>query len=153
MAESRFVYVTLIRTTPEALWDALTQPEWTRRYWAGTHQESDFTKGSPWKAFAPDGRLIDSGQVLEADRPRKLVLTWKHHIFPELAKEPASRLTYEIEPAGSAVKLTLIHESEAPDSKLIAGVTEGWPYYLSSLKSLLETGQPIAETAKWPEGI
>lgn len=149
---ARFVYVTYIRTTPEKLWEALTAPEWTRRYWAGTHQESDWTPGSPWRAMIPDGRVGDSGEILEADPPRRLVLTWRNEFVPEMREEGHSRLTYEIEPAGSAVKLTLVHEIDRDPSKLIEAVSTGWPHILASLKSLLETGQAIAETASWPEG-
>jgi uncharacterized protein YndB with AHSA1/START domain len=153
MAESRFVYVTYIRTTPEKLFAALTQPEFTRQYWAGTHQVSDWNKGSSWAAMAPDGRVADSGAILEIDPPRKLVISWKNQFLADLKDEGFSRCTYEIEQAGSSVKLTLTHEMDAPNSKLIAGVSEGWPHILASLKSLLETGSPIVETSIWPEGM
>ena len=151
MAGSRFVYVTFIRTTPEKLWAALTQPEFTRTYWCGTHQESDWTPGASWSSFAPDGRLIDEGEILEADRPRRLVLTWRDHLFPQMHAEGYSRLTYELEPTGDTVKLTLTHEMDIPESTLIDGVSKGWPGILASLKSLLETGEPLAFTRDWPK--
>lgn len=76
MAESEFVYVTYIRTTPEKLWRALTEPEFTRKFWVATAQECDWKVGSTWKLVVPDGRVADTGEVVAIDPPRKLVLTW-----------------------------------------------------------------------------
>lgn len=153
MAESRFVYVTYIRTTPQQLWEALTQPEFTRKYWVGTWQDCDWQVGSGWKLMIPDGRIGDQGQVLEIDPPRKLVLAWANVFMPELAAEGDSRLTYELEPVGESVKLTVTHEMDRPNSKLIGATSQGWPHLLASLKSLLETGESLAETRNWPQGI
>jgi uncharacterized protein YndB with AHSA1/START domain len=153
MAESRFVYVTYIRTTPEKLWRALTDPEFTRRYWVETWQDCGWERGSAWKLMLPDGRVGDSGAVQEIEPGRRLVLTWRNEFMPELRAEGLSRLTYEIEPQGEAVKLTVIHESETPGSKLIEAVSTGWPHILASLKSLLETGESLEATRKWPAGI
>ena len=153
MAESKFVYVTYIRTTPEKLWDALTKPELTRRYWAGTTQKSEWTVGSSWTAFTPDGRAWDGGEILEVDKPRRLVLTWRNEHFPEMRAEGFTRLTYDLEPAGDAVKLTLTHEIGVDNSKIIAALGNGWPAVLSSLKSLLETGESLEHTREWPKGL
>ena len=153
MAESRFVYVTYIRTTPEKLWRALIDPEFTRRYWAETWQESTWEAGASWRNMIPDGRVGDSGEIVESEPHRRLVLTWRNEFMPELRAEGYSRLTYELEPVGKSVKLTLIHEMDRPDSKLIGAVSEGWPQLMASLKSLLETGEPLAETKKWPDGM
>ncbi len=153
MAESRFVYVTYIRTTPQKLWQALIDPEFTRKYWAATWQECEWKKGSTWKLMIPDGRVGDSGEVLEIDPERRLVLSWRNEFKPELASEGASRLTYELEPVGESVKLTVIHEMDRPDSKLVDAVSQGWPHILASLKSLLETGESLVETREWPEGM
>jgi uncharacterized protein YndB with AHSA1/START domain len=153
MSGTKFVYVTYIRAPAEKIFDALTKPEFTQEYWAGTRQESDWRAGSSWKAFAPDGRLIDDGEIVEIDRPNKLVFTWRNHLIPEVEKEGWSRCTYLLEPSGSCTKLTLTHEIDVNQSKLIEGVSQGWPMILASLKSLLETGAPIAESTKWPEGI
>jgi uncharacterized protein YndB with AHSA1/START domain len=153
MAESEFVYVTYIRTTPEKLWRALTEPEFTRKFWVGTVQECDWKVGSPWKLVVPDGRVADMGEVVEIDPPRKLVLTWQHHLFPDLTAEGFSRLTYDLEPMGSSVKLTVTHSIEKKDSKLVKAVSNGWPNILASLKSLLETGQSLEGTDRWPEGL
>ena len=152
MADSRFVYVTYIRTTPEELWRALIDPEFTRRYWVETWQDCEWTPGASWRIVVPDGRVTDSGEVLEIDPGRRLVLRWRHELFPAMREGVDSRLTYEIEAKGDSVKLTVIHESEKPDSKLIAGVSTGWPSILSSLKSLLETGESLEITRRWPEG-
>jgi uncharacterized protein YndB with AHSA1/START domain len=153
MAESRFVYVTYIRTTPEKLWQAFLQPEFTRQYWCETWQECEWKKGASWRIMAPGDRVADTGEVIEIDPPRRLVLSWRNELFPEVREEGYSRLTYELEPKGDAVKLTLIHEMDKPDSKLIGATSTGWPPILSSLKSLLETGEPLEETRRWPKGI
>ena len=153
MANSRFVYVTYIRTTTEKLWRALIEPEFTRRFWAETWQESEWKPGASWRLMIPDGRVGDSGEILEIKPHRRLVLTWRVEFMPELRAEGYSRLTYELEKLGESVKLTLIHEMEIPDSKVIEAVSDGWPSLLASLKSLLETGEPLEETRRWPEGI
>jgi uncharacterized protein YndB with AHSA1/START domain len=152
-AISKFVYVTYIRTTAEKLWQALTEPEFTRQYWYGMHQESEWTAGSSWKLATPSGKIGDAGEVLEADRPRRLVLKWQHQIMAELKAEGLSRATYELEPMGETVKLTVTHEMPVADSKFIAQVSTGWPTILSSLKSLLETGSALEKTGRLPEGF
>jgi uncharacterized protein YndB with AHSA1/START domain len=139
-SRSRFVYVTFIRTTPEKLWEALTDPQFIRQYWFGCSVECDWKRGSPWKISYPDGRQTDSGEVLEIDPPRRIVVRWQNEWRPELKAEGPSRCTFELEPAGGAVKLTITHESDRPDSQLITAVSTGWPKVLSNLKSLLETG-------------
>jgi uncharacterized protein YndB with AHSA1/START domain len=153
MTNSKFVYVTFIRTTAEKLWDALTQPEFTRQYWAQTWQESTWEPGASWKIMIPDGRLGDSGKILEIDRPRRLVLSWRTEFIPEMRAEGHTRCTYELEQIGDEVKLTLTHEIDLPNSKTIDAVSNGWPGILASLKSLLETGRPLASTTRWPEGM
>ena len=153
MAESRFVYVTYIRTTPEKLWQALIDPEFTRKYWVETWQDCDWKPGSSWRLMIPDGRVGDSGEVVEIEPGRRLVLKWRNEFVPDMKAEGYSRLTYELEPQGDSVKLTLVHEMEKKDSKLIDAVSNGWPGILSSLKSLLETGESLEVTRKWPKGI
>jgi uncharacterized protein YndB with AHSA1/START domain len=150
MANSRFVYVTYIRTTPEKLWQALIDPEFTRRYWVGTWQESEWKAGSSWRIMIPDGRVADTGEVVEIELHKRIVLTWRNEFKPELREEGYSRLTYELQQQGESVKLTILHESDKPDSKLIAAVSNGWPMILASLKSLLETGESLVETRTWP---
>ncbi len=153
MADSRFAYTIYIRTTPEKLWRALVEPEWTRRYWVETWQESEWKPGAAWRMMIPDGRVGDSGEVLEIEPGRRLVLSWRNEFRPELRAEGHSRLSYELEKQGESVKLTLVHEMKKPGSKLIEECSGGWPMILSSLKSLLETGEALEETRRWPEGM
>jgi uncharacterized protein YndB with AHSA1/START domain len=143
MARSTFVYVTYIRTTPEKLWFALTDEEFMKQYWFGTHCESQWTVGSSWKMVYSDGRITDTGEIVEAEPLRRLVIRWQHQNNPELKAEGESRCTIELEPTGAAVKLSITHTIEREPSKLIAAVSGGWPQILSNLKSLLETGATV----------
>ena len=152
----QFAYVIYIRTTTEKLWRALIEPEFTRQYWAGTWQESEWRKGAAWRIMKPDGAVADSGEVLEIEPGRRLVVTWRNEFRPELTAEGFSRLTYQLEQQGDMVKLTLTHEMpELPPgkSKFIDAVSSGWPAILSSLKSLLETGESLEATRRWPEKV
>ncbi len=153
MAGSKFVYVTYIRTTPEKLFDALRKPEFTRIWWNETVQECDWKSGASWGIRIPDGRLADSGEVLDYDPPRRFAVSWRNALFPEMGKEGNSRCAFELEQVDGAVKLTVTHEIDVEKSKLIEGVSNGWPTLLASLKSLLETGEPLDLTRKWPKGI
>jgi uncharacterized protein YndB with AHSA1/START domain len=153
MAESRFVYVTYIRTTPEKLWQALIDPEFTRRFWVETWQESEWKPGASWRMMCPDGRVGNTGEVLEIEPGRRLVLSWRSEIFPVARAEGHSRVTYELEQVGDSVKLTFIQENDTPDSKTIGMASQGWPLILASLKSLLETGEPLDATRHWPKGM
>ena len=152
MADSQFVYVTFIRTTPEKLWHALTEPEFTRQFWMGTMQESEWTPGASWRIVKLDGSTADSGEVVEIEPRKRLVLKWRNELFPEMTAEGFSRMTYEIEEKGEAVRLTVTHIMEKSDSKFIKAVSTGWPMILASLKSLLETGESLEATRRWPEG-
>ena len=151
MNKPRFVYVTYIRSTPDKVWDALTKPEFTRRYWMETWQDSKWEPGSPWKLMLPDGRVADAGEVVEADRPRRLVLRWRNELFPEYHAEGFSICTVEIEPIGQEVKLSLTHEIDKPESEFLKDVSNGWPMILSSLKSLLETDDALELAKKLPK--
>lgn len=153
MADSRFVYVTYIRATPERLWQALTEPELTRQFWSECWQESEWKAGSSWRLMIPGGRVGDSGEILEIEPQRRLAVSWRNEFKPEMREEGYSRMTYELEKFGGSVKLTVIHEMDRAGSKLIEAVSGGWPLILSSLKSLLETGEPLEETRRWPEGV
>jgi uncharacterized protein YndB with AHSA1/START domain len=143
MARSTFVYVTYIRTTPEKLWSALTDREFMKQYWFGCHCESEWKAGSPWKLMYPDGRLADSGEIVEADPPRRLVIRWGNEWNPELKAEGMSTCAMEIEQSGSAAKLSITHAIEREPSKFIAAVSGGWPKVLSNLKSVLESGSAV----------
>jgi DNA-binding transcriptional ArsR family regulator/uncharacterized protein YndB with AHSA1/START domain len=149
-----FVYVTYIKTTPEALYKALTEPAFTRRYWGIAH-ETDWQRGSPMIWEKENGtRQSDPEQVvLEADPYRRLAYSW-HAFTPEwnetvglsdeaqakLAAERRSRVSFDIEPHGELVKLTVVHDDFEPGSTMAEMVSRGWPIVLSSLKTLLETG-------------
>jgi uncharacterized protein YndB with AHSA1/START domain len=143
MARSSFVYVTFIRTTPELLWAALTTPDFIKKYWFGMNLETDWKVGSSWKLIFPDGRVADTGEILEFDRPRRIVLRWQNEFRPELKAEGFAQCAMELEPHEGTVKLTISHTIERADSKFIEAVSGGWPRILSNLKSLLETGQAI----------
>lgn len=157
---NEFVYKTYIKTTPEKLWQALTDPAFTSRYWGVTF-DSEWTKGShvTWHFR---GATMDGPEqvVLESEPYRKLSFTW-HDFTPEfgkeigadeqtlstLAAESRSKVTFEIEPAGQMVKLTVTHDGFDDDSQILKDVSEGWLPLLSSLKTLLETGEPLPEPA------
>ncbi|HVH84473.1 MAG TPA: SRPBCC family protein [Steroidobacteraceae bacterium] len=140
MARSTFVYVTYIRTTPERLWSALTDAGFMRQYWFGMRGESEWTSGSPWKLVSSEGQIMDAGEIVAAEPPRRLVIRWQNQWKPELKAEGYSLCTMELEPSGTAVKLSVTHSIERDASKFIEAVSGGWPKVLSNLKSLLETG-------------
>lgn len=140
---STFVYVTFIRATPERVWEAFTSPEFTTQYWFGIHHETDWTPGAAWRMVRKDGTVTDAGEVLEIDPPKRLVLKWRNEFMPELNAEGYSTCVVEIAPAGEATKLSITHSIDRENSKLITGVSGGWPRILSNLKSLLETGELV----------
>lgn len=155
MDKPEFVYTTYIRTTPELLWRALTEPTFTRRYW-GCSFDTDWSAGSTYVMEQGGVRITDTEQrVLESDPPRRLSYTW-HTYSPEwgeavgcrvgfskadveqLAAEPRSKVTFELEAVGDVVKLTVVHEGFAPESAALPSISQGWPQILSELKTLLE---------------
>jgi len=140
MARSTFVYVTFIRTTPEKLWSALTDAAFIRQYWFGMRCESQWKAGSSWKLVSPDGQIFDAGEIVEAVPQRRLVIRWQHLNKPEIKAEGPSLCTMELEPVGTAVKLSITHSIERDPSQFIVAVSGGWPKVISNLKSLLETG-------------
>jgi uncharacterized protein YndB with AHSA1/START domain len=138
------VYTIYIASTPEKVWQALTSAEFSRKYFFGFAVESEFEVGGAFKVLAPDGSLHISGEVIECVPPRKLTVTWNVN-WPGLVEKLGSTLvSYEIEPAGDAVKLTMTESHDRPLSDdILSGGRSGWPAILSSLKSLLETGKPL----------
>jgi uncharacterized protein YndB with AHSA1/START domain len=142
--ESRFVYVTYIRTTPERLWSILTSPEFTRQYWLGYTVDADWKVGGSWRMTSPDGRTTtDTGEIVECAPSKRLAIRWRNEFRPELKAEGWSLCSMDIERSGDAVKLTVTHTMERDDSKFIGAVSTGWPQILSNLKSLLETGAAV----------
>lgn len=142
-----FVYVTYVATTPEKLWRALTDGVLTRKYWYGRRVECDWKVGSTvtfWYEAENGEAVSDRGIVLESDPPRRLSYTFHVEFIDELRDERPSRVTFEIEAIDTEVKLSLTHGDFEPGSKILEGCRSGWPTILSSLKSLLETGRPLA---------
>lgn len=140
MSKPQFVYVTYIETTPEKLWEALTSSAFTRQYWFGAEVRSDWKVGAPF-ALSLDGEITDSGEILEADPPRRLSYSFKHHKYEELRHEPISRVVFTLETFGPVVRLTVLHDGFIEGGKYLGAVSNGWPAILSQLKSLLETGK------------
>jgi uncharacterized protein YndB with AHSA1/START domain len=145
-AQATQVYSVFVRATPEQLWDAITKPEFTSKYFYGSVIESTWEPGSPYLGWSSDRSMqyVD-GEVIEASPPTRLVTTWRALYDPETAAEPFSRVTWEIEPAGDGVtKLTVVHDELEAAPKTAENVAGGWSYVLSGLKTLLETGEPLA---------
>ncbi len=142
MARTKFVYVTIIRSTPGKIWRAITDPRVTRRYWM-MENVSDWKRGSPWEHREPGrrGALRLVGTVLESKPPRRLVISWA---FPKDAKKKSeySRVAFEIAKLKRGLaRLTVTHDDLHRGSAMEKGITWGWPRVLSSLKSFLETGR------------
>ena len=143
MSKSEFIYTTFIKTTPQKLWDALTNPEFHKQYWFGMYCTSEWKAGSPWEMHFSDGKVSDAGEIVESIPPRRLAIKWRNEWKPELKDEGFSLCVFEIEPEGGAMKLTVTHSVDRSPSKLVEAVSGGWPKVLSNLKSLLETGQAV----------
>lgn len=143
---SRFFYVTFIRASQQAVWDAITRPELTRLYWHGVRSVSEWTPGAAWKLTFADGRVADAGRVLEIRSPHRLLLEWRNEFLPDLKAEGFSRCLFELSEDRGVTRLTVTHEIDVEKSKLIEAVSGGWPMILSSLKSLLETGAALGES-------
>jgi uncharacterized protein YndB with AHSA1/START domain len=139
------VYEVFVKASPERIWEAITKPEFTSKYFYGSHVDSTFAEGAELKSFSPDrSQLWVDGEVLESDPPRRLQHTWRALYDEETAKEPRSRVTWEIEPGDAGVsKLTVTHDRLDASPKTASNVAGGWSYILSGLKTLLETGQPL----------
>jgi uncharacterized protein YndB with AHSA1/START domain/DNA-binding transcriptional ArsR family regulator len=142
-AAPHHVFATFIRATPEAIWRALTESDFTTRYWYGSSIHSEWTAGAPWELRTSGGQVGITGEVLETDPPNRLVVTYKQAWGG--GDEPPSRVTFEIEAAGPGVqKLTVVHATEPGAKTQIAEVAAGWPFIIAGLKTLLETGGPLS---------
>ena len=146
------VYVSYIASTPEKVWAALTQPEFTRQYFFGRTVELEPKVGGTFILRMPDGRVDVQGRVVAHDPPRKLAVTWRVEWIEEMRKLPECLVTYEVEALDGAVRLTMseAHQWDVPDN-ILAGGRLGWPLILSSLKSLLETGEPLVVKVQPPK--
>jgi uncharacterized protein YndB with AHSA1/START domain len=146
MSKPDFVYVVYIEAPIQRVWDALTQGEHTARYWS-RYVQSDWRKGSRVEFLRADrSQLSHDGEVLDIDPPRRLVMTFD--VSAEGISEKPSRVTYELEERANETRLTVIHDDFAPDSKVLPGISNGWPAILSSLKTYLERGAPMAMTER-----
>jgi uncharacterized protein YndB with AHSA1/START domain len=153
MERTTFVYTIFIRTTPAKLWEALTSGDFSEKYWFGFRIQLELKAGGSVRILPPKGMEEHgdhAGEVLFCEPGRKLVYTWNPKDKPETAqkRDGPSRVTYELTPMGPQVKLRLIHENLLPedmvkDPDTFRGINNGWPAVLSSLKSLLETGEAI----------
>lgn len=139
MGKPKLVYTTFIRATPKRTWDAITKPEFTRQYWAGFANVSAWKKGAKWEHLNPEGEIWVTGEVVECVPPERLVLTWADPDDPKTK----SRVTFAIAKMGAAVCLTVTHDKLVTGSKMLQGVSWGWPRVLSSMKSFLETGKSL----------
>jgi uncharacterized protein YndB with AHSA1/START domain len=150
MSESpKHVYEVYIAATPERVWAALTESEFTRRYYYGNTVESNWKPGSPMIYRNPDGTEAIQGEIVEADAPRRLVHTF---FFPGTDESP-SRCTWTIEPRGEATLLTLVHDEFDGETSTYKSVAHGWVPILSGLKTLLETGKALEITYPVHEGV
>lgn len=147
MIKPEFVYVAAIAAPPEAVWNGLTSAEFTYQYWHRTRVESDFAVGSPVRFTVDDGGVVCEGEILVADRPRKLSYTWAFPRNPAQKNEPPSRATFLIEAIGGGSKLTVIHDQFEEGSEILKAVSNGWPLVIGGLKTLLEAGKAVDFTA------
>ena len=140
--ETTQVYEVTIAASPDEVWDALTKPEQTRKYFFGSVYDTTWEPGAPYLSRSADGSTeLVSGEVLEADRPRKLSMTWLSLWDDSTKGEPPSRVTWELEPVGDGTKVTLVHDQLEASPKTAAGVSQGWSAVLEGLKTFVETGQ------------
>ena len=149
MTKPSFVYVTYIETSAAKVWQAIIDPEVTRQYWPGPHENvSDWQPGSSWAHRRGDvAQTVDVvGKVVESTPPQRLVMTWARPREAETI-EKHSRVTFEIEPLGDrVVRLTVIHQDLEQDSDMLKSILNGWPLVLSNLKTFLEAGRPLPRT-------
>jgi uncharacterized protein YndB with AHSA1/START domain len=146
MTTATQVYQIYIKATPEQLWDAITKPEFVKQYFHGALLESTYELGSKVRTYSPDHKdMWGDNTILEIDPPRRLVHTWISLYDPDYAAEEESRVSWEIEPTGAGYcKLTLVHDKLEGAPKTAANVSGGWMFILSGLKTVCETGGPLA---------
>jgi uncharacterized protein YndB with AHSA1/START domain len=159
------VYRVFIKATPQAIWDAITKPEWTQRWGYGLREAYELHPGGKYRGYATEQmramkmpEVVTDGEVIEADPPRKLVVTWRMAMDPGLAQEGFTRLTYEIVEGRDGVsRLSVIHDLTGTPghAAMVAGDKQGpgegggWLWILSDLKSVLESGTPMSTRTDW----
>jgi uncharacterized protein YndB with AHSA1/START domain/DNA-binding transcriptional ArsR family regulator len=143
------VYQIFIRATAEQIWDAITRPEFTAKYFYGSRVATSGTRGTPIRHYAPDGTTLwGDDTIVESDPPGRLVHTWRSLYDPALAAEPPSRVTWDIEPQpGGVTKLSVVHDELEHSPQTATHVGGGWMFILSGLKTVLETGSALANTS------
>jgi uncharacterized protein YndB with AHSA1/START domain len=141
MSKPVFVYTTYIETSAEKLWQALTDGNFTERYWFGNRVRSDWTVGSTYR-FANQGKPMVEGKVLASEPPRRLAYSWDT-VKEGAARERTSRVTFDLEPSGKVVKLTVTHDELDERGETLRSISSGWPMVLASLKSILEIGHAL----------
>ena len=140
-AQTTQVYSVFIKATPEQVWEAITKPEFTQKYFFGSHVT---VTADRYRGLDGEGGELVTGEVFEYDPPRRLSHGWRSLYDPETAAEDESRVTWEIEPHdGGVTRLTVVHDRLEASPKTAANVAGGWSYVLSGLKTLLETGEPL----------
>jgi uncharacterized protein YndB with AHSA1/START domain len=137
------VFDIYIQTTPGSLWDAITTPERTRKYFYGTSVECSFAPGARYVYRTPEGRVVLEGEVVEVEPQQRLVMTFLAVHDPEMSRERPSRILWEIRKLGEACKLTFTHTDFDGETKTYRRAASDWPLVLSGLKTLLETGEPL----------
>jgi uncharacterized protein YndB with AHSA1/START domain len=138
-----FVYITYIAAPAEKVWRALTEGDFTRQYFFGRRMKSEWRVGADWALLMEDGRIDSGGKVLVCEPPRRLAISWRVEWLEEYRKLPEAIVTFDIEPVGEVVRLTVTQLNAPIDEKYLEGGRQGWPVILSGLKSLLETGKPL----------
>lgn len=144
MADQDFTYVAYIFASPEQVWSALTQGDLTQQYFFGRRIESDWKAGAQVLYLNHDGRVDIQGRVIVCDEPRLLSYSWRVMWLDEYRGLPEAIVTFQIDPLGDVVRLTMTEAHPTPiDEHYLEGGRRGWPYIISSLKSLLESGRPL----------
>jgi uncharacterized protein YndB with AHSA1/START domain len=138
----KFVYVIYIASTPDKVWQELTDPDQTEKYWFGFRVTMNGKAGASFVARSPGGEDFDKGVILESDPPRRLACTWRPQHDNDRHERP-SRVTFDLAPFKGQVRLTVVHDDFDEGSKAFDGISRGWPAVLSSLKSILETGRAL----------
>ncbi|MFQ5548168.1 MAG: SRPBCC family protein [Woeseia sp.] len=148
MTDTELIYETYIRASAERVWNALTSAEFTSQYFYGTHVESTWKPGAAVRYFnEPGGTVAVEGEVLEADPPNKLVISWHVLYDDDACTERPSRVSFYVEDLGEQTKLRIVHDDFPDDSVVPDSVRQGWPWIIAGLKSLLETGEALPSPA------
>lgn len=148
MTRPEYIYVVVIASPPEAVWEGLTSPEFTKQYWHRTNVSSDFKIGSRIEFITEDGHIGCEGEILSIDYPAELSFTWQFPRNPETSMEPPSRVTFHLEPIATGTRLTVIHDQFIDSSKMYELIEPGWPLVICGLKTLLESGTAMDFSAE-----